>query len=133
MRDRASTNTVALRTMKVLYPDLVDVGCYSHTFDQVGGQFNVPTLSEFVTGWISLFSHSPKTRLMWKEQTGRSMSSYSATRWWSRWEVMEQILVQFGDVQHLLHNEDLGSPATQGNSLQILRSCQFLKLNSLLL
>ena len=29
MRDRASTNTVAPRTMKVIYPDLVDVGCYS--------------------------------------------------------------------------------------------------------
>ena len=44
MRDRASTNTVALRTMKVIYPDLVDIGCYSHTIDLVGQHFNLPNL-----------------------------------------------------------------------------------------
>ena len=68
MRDRASTNTVAQRTMKVLYPDLVDIGCYPYTIDWVGKHFNLPNLSEFIMAWISLFSHSPKTRLMWKEQ-----------------------------------------------------------------
>ena len=61
MRDRASTNTVALRTMKVTYHDLVDIGCYSHTIDRVGEHFNLPNLSEFITAWISSFSHSPKT------------------------------------------------------------------------
>ena len=36
MRDRAATNNVALRTLKVLYPNLVDIGCFSHTLDHVG-------------------------------------------------------------------------------------------------
>lgn len=64
MRDRASVNIVAMRTLKVVYPLTVDVGCFSHTIDHVGGCFDTPTLNEFFTLWISLFSHSPKTRLL---------------------------------------------------------------------
>ena len=37
------------------------------------------------------------------------MGSYSATPWWSRWELTEQLPVQFGDVQSFLNNENLGS------------------------
>ena len=109
MRDRASVNNVAMRTLKVVYPLTVDVGCFSHTIDHVGGRFDTPTLNEFITLWISLFSHSPKTRLLWKSKTGRSMSSYSTTRWWSKWEVIKQVLVYFGDVEpFLIENEDVG-------------------------
>ena len=112
MRDRAATNNVALRTIKVLYPNLIDISCFSHTINHVGEKFDTPVLSEFISGWINLFAHSPKNRALWRQQTGRSMQSYSPTRWWSRWEVMEQLLVQFGDVDIFLHHEDIGSPAT---------------------
>ena len=37
MRDRASVNNVALRTLKVVYPLVVDVGCFSHTIKLSGG------------------------------------------------------------------------------------------------
>ena len=37
MRDRASVNNVAKTTLKVVYPSLLNVGCYSNTFDNVGG------------------------------------------------------------------------------------------------
>ena len=40
------------------------------------------------------------------------MKSFSATLWWSRWEVIEQLLVQFGDVEPFLQHEQIGSPAT---------------------
>ena len=50
---------VAMRTLKVLYPYAVGIGCFSHTLDRVGEKFNVPTLYDFMTYWISLFSHSP--------------------------------------------------------------------------
>ena len=36
MRDRASVNDVAMRTIKVVYNELLDVGCFSHTFNHVG-------------------------------------------------------------------------------------------------
>jgi hypothetical protein len=70
-RDRAATNNVALRTLKVLYPNLVDIGCFSHTIDHVGENFDTPVLSEFVSGWINLFAHSPKNRALWHELTGQ--------------------------------------------------------------
>ena len=110
MRHRAATNNVAMHTLKIVS---VSLGCcFSHTIDHVGSHFNTPTLSEFISLWISLFSHSPKTHLLWKSRTGQSMSRYSATRWWSKWEVVKQVMVYFGDIEPFLEeNEDIG-PST---------------------
>ena len=60
MRDRASTNNVAMRTLTVIYPNVVDIGCFSHTIDHVGGKFNTPVLMEFTSSWISLFPIAQK-------------------------------------------------------------------------
>ena len=124
MRDRASTNNVAMNTLKIVYPSIVDVGCFSHTIDHVGSHFNTPTLSGFITSWISLFSHSPKTRLLWKTRIERSMSSYSATRWWSKWKVIKQVMLYFGDIEpFLLENEDIG-PALRPKLLAFFQEPQ---------
>ena len=69
MRDRTSVNSVS---------QCLDVGCFSHAFDRVGEHFNIPTLTEFIGNWLS-FSHSIKAKFLWKQQTGSSMASYSAT------------------------------------------------------
>ena len=45
MRDRASVNSVAMKTVKIIYPNALDVGCFSHAFDRVGEHFNIPTLT----------------------------------------------------------------------------------------
>ena len=55
MRDRASVNSVAMKTVKIIYPNALDVGCFSHAFDRVGEHFNIPTLTEFIGNWLSLF------------------------------------------------------------------------------
>ena len=108
MHNHASTNNVAMRTISILYPSVLDIGCYSHTIDHVGEKFSTPTLYEFGVSWVSLFAHSAKARALWRTRTGRSMASYSKTRWWSRWGVYHQILVQFGDVLPFLEqNIDL--------------------------
>ena len=31
MRDQASVNNLAMQTVKVVYPLIVDIGCFSHT------------------------------------------------------------------------------------------------------
>ena len=36
MRDRAAVNGLAIRTLSIVYPSLLDVGCFSHTLDHVG-------------------------------------------------------------------------------------------------
>ena len=74
MRDRAAVN------MKVLYNNLLDVGCFSHTLDLVGDKICVPILSDFMPSWLSLFSHSTKAKLLWKDKTGRPIRSYCPTR-----------------------------------------------------
>ena len=33
MHDRAACNGVALRTIKVVYSSILDIGCFSHTLD----------------------------------------------------------------------------------------------------
>ena len=86
MRDRASVNNLAMRTINVIYPNMLDIGCFSHALDHVGENFKMPTINNF---------HSPKSKALWKEQTDRSIVTYSKTRWWSRWEVMYQLFVMF--------------------------------------
>ena len=66
MRDRSTVNNVATKTLKIVYPQLIDVGCFSYTIDHVDEHFVMPNLSEFMTGWIYLFSHSNKTRMIGK-------------------------------------------------------------------
>jgi len=110
MRDGASVNAAAMRTLKIMYPDVLDIRCISHTLDLVGDKFKAPNLSLFFTLWISYFAHSSKLKALWKIQTGRSIATYSQTRWWSRWEVMQQAFVLFGDVEPFLwENEYAGS------------------------
>lgn len=102
MRDRASVNGVALRTLGVVYPHIVDVGCFAHALNLAGDRFQIPTLIPFINAWNSLFVYSAKARLCWKEMSGVRMPSYCPTRWWSKWEVMKAILVTFGDVENFL-------------------------------
>lgn len=39
MHDRAFVNSVAMRTLKIMYPQVMDIGCFSHTLDLVGTKF----------------------------------------------------------------------------------------------
>ena len=105
MRDRASTNNVAVQTLtpghscrcRVFLP--YDRPCWR----------DCSTLAEFVTLWISLFSHNPKTKMLWRSRTGHSMASYSKTRWWSKWEIKKHLRLFFGDVELFLReNDDIG-------------------------
>ena len=91
MRDHASANGVAMRTIQIVYPNMLDIVCYSHTIDLVGEKFRTPNLDTFIRLWVSLFAHSPRARLFWKSRTGKTVTSYSPTRWWSKWEVISQV------------------------------------------
>ncbi len=131
MRDRCSVNNVALRTLKVIYPSLVDIGCIAHTINIAGERFKIPVLNEFINIWNSLFAHSAKARLCWKNQTGLSVPTYSPTRWWSKFEVMKDVLVKFGDVEEFVRGNDEFSPATKSKLLAIV--CDSSKKGQLLL
>lgn len=79
-RDGASVNNVAIRHLKILYPNLVDIGCFSHTLDHVGEKMATPNLDKFMKSWVSLFAHSARSRNAFKVTTGQFPNSYSETR-----------------------------------------------------
>ena len=125
MRDRASVNNAAMRVVSIVYPNVLDVGCFSHTLDIVGEKFKTPVLSLFVQCG-SFFHTALKQKAFWKEQTGKAMASYNKTCWWSRWEVLHQLMVQFGDIEPFLRrNEDIG-PALRPKLLEMVTNVQSL-------
>ena len=65
-RDRTSVNNVAIRHLKILYPNLVDIGCFSHTLDHVGEKMASPNLQKFMKSWVSLFAHSAHSSVAFK-------------------------------------------------------------------
>ena len=110
MHDRVSMNNVAIRTLSIAFPKVLDIGCFSHTLDHVGEHMKIPVFEEFLKGWIGLFSRSPKARLAWSSLTGVPVPSYSDTHWWSVWEVMNHLLKSFGSVSSsFLDKTDLRS------------------------
>ena len=80
MQDQASVNNMAMLTLSIVYPQVFDIGCFSHILDRVGENMITLVLDEFTKSWISMFSRSPKAKLTWKTLTGLSLWSYSATR-----------------------------------------------------
>ena len=90
MRDGASVNQAALNIVSFIFPK--HVVCFSHTLDNVGNHFKIPILKEFGSLWMRMFRNSCKAKLLWKDLTGRAPKSYSETRWWSRWEVHQQLI-----------------------------------------
>ena len=88
----------------------IDVVCLSHTLDNVGNHFYTPVLDEFAQHWIRVFSCSCKAKLKWKEQTGHAIRTFSQTRWWSRWEVYEQMLLLFIDIRPFLDKDEAIAP-----------------------
>ena len=124
-------NGAALRQLKFFYADLLDVVCFSHTLDNVGSHFEFQVLDSFTHFWIGFFSHSYNARLVWREKTGQSIRTCSDTRWWSKWEVLKQVLELFADVEPFLRENEEICPANRRHLLEIFdnpQSCQNLRL-----
>ena len=119
IRDGASVNEAALRQLKFFYSNLFDVVCFSHTIDNVGNHFEFRILDSFIQYWVSLFAHSFNARLLWKEKTGQAMRTHSDTRWWSKWEILQQALCYFGDIEPFLRENEEMSPAMRRHLLEI--------------
>ena len=118
MHDHAAVNNVAMQMVKILYPNVINIGCFLHTLARVGEKFHTPILDEFFKVWIGMFARSPKIKLAWKTKTSLSIPSYSCTRCWSKWEVLRHLHDTFGDVYSILHDSEL--PPTKLKLLSIL-------------
>lgn len=127
MRDRASVNTCALRTVSVLYPDMLDVDYISHFLDQVGVKCKTPALTPFMSTWNIIFTTSMKARRVWSQISGRGMPRYNSTRWWSLWECLTVVFEEWNHVNAFLESNEHFADVTrrklsdliQQSSLQI--------------
>ena len=130
-RDGASVNGAALRQLMFFYHNLFDFVCFSHSIDNVGNHFQFRIFDLFTRYWIGMFSHSYNARLLWRERTAQSIRTFSDTRWWSKWEVLNQVVNYFGYVEPFLReNEDI-CPANRQHLLEIIddpQTCQDLRL-----
>ena len=108
MRDCAPVNKLAMQTLEVVYPLVVHIGCYSQTLNHVGENFKTPVLTDFMHSWLTLFSHSAKTTLLWKTQIGLSMPACSSTRWGKKWEVVKIVMVHLRTMNLLMSDDDNG-------------------------
>ena len=104
----------AMRNVQILFPKDLDIGCFMILFIS-------STLDELISAWIYLFSHSPKSRLLWKERTGRSVKSFTKTQWWSKWEVINAVMELFG-IEPFLLEYDNSSSCTCDHLLSILQN-----------
>ena len=50
IHDRASVNNVAICALSIVFPKILDIGCFSHTLDHVGEHMKIPVLEEFLKG-----------------------------------------------------------------------------------
>lgn len=106
MKDGAALNQAALRQVKFYFSQLLDVTCFLHTIDNVGKHFD-----KFAQYWVRLFvclrkfSHSPAAGLAWRNRTGKALQPYSPTWWWSRWEVMKQVMDFYGGVEPFFNRQ----------------------------
>ena len=82
------------------------------------GKRCVPVLDKFAKVWIGMFSRSPKSKLAWRTKTNLPVPTYSATRWWSKWEVLKQMHDSFGDIHPFLQDHSL--PPSRLQLLKIL-------------
>lgn len=119
IRDRALVNGTALRQLKFFYSNLFDVVCFSYTIDNVGNHFEFRILDSFTQYWVSLFAHSFNAWLLWKQKTGQAMRTHSDTGWWSKWDILQQALYYFGDIEPFLRENEELSPAVRRHLLEI--------------
>ena len=120
MRDGASVNEAGLRQVMFFFPNILNVICFSHTIDDVGKHFEFSVLDTFSRCWNTMFSLSPAVRLLWTTRTGTAMRLHSKTRWWSKWEVLNQVMEFFEDVEPFLRENDNLSPVCHASLLEIL-------------
>lgn len=99
--DGGSEHNAAARMLKGAYPQAMEVCCFSYTLNAVGNKFNTPVLTNFISRWVSLFSQIP-TKMLWKSQTGTAVALYAKGQWWNEWEIINQMMVQFDDIEPFL-------------------------------
>lgn len=120
MRDAVSVNNKAAVHLAAQFPKSVDIKCFCHLLHRCGEKLQTPVLHRFLKAWNSLLSRSPLARAQLKSRISVSPKTCSATRWWSEWEVVNQVCLYWGDVEQFVQQLD-SSPQYRDELLDCLR------------
>lgn len=86
--------------------NIFNVICFLYIIDNVGKYFEFSVLDIFFRCWNIMFFLSLVVWLLWKIRIGIVMRFYFKIRWWSKWEVFNQVMEFFGDVEFFLREND---------------------------
>ena len=115
-RDSCATNNTAVKLLMPASANALNMLCFPHTLHNTGKHVAVPVLEEFMTPWLLLVPQPGAAKLRWEAILGRSCSKFSKVRWWSRWEIMQEIATNFSALPAFLadlDNNDIGDATTR--------------------
>jgi hypothetical protein len=115
-RDSCATNHVAVNLLMPASTNALNMLCFPHTLHNTGKHLELPVLNEFMTSWLNLVPQPGAAKLRWEAILGKGCSKYSKVRWWSRWEIMQEIATNFGALPNFLadlDNNNIGDATTK--------------------
>lgn len=130
-RDSCATNHDAVQRLIPLSSKALNMLCFPHTLHNTGKHLSVPVLEAFLTPWLQLVPKPGAAKLRWEAILGHGCATFSKVRWWSRWDVMQEIALNFGalpDFLRSLAENDIGDATTSKMQEIIMNNNQELKL-----
>ena len=131
MRDSASANGVAVRSLLATFSCSTDILCVPHTLNLVGAHFELAVLEEFLTPFIILVCNDGAAKNVWKKLIGEPVVGFSVTRWHCKAEIAMQIGMHFDKLEGLLGRlraEGIGDATTLKMQRILSEDCQRLQL-----
>ena len=113
MRDRASSNNVAVAGLKLTY-DMIDAPCFAHMMDNCGRKMETLVGSDLVSTMTALFSRSKAARAAFFDfsdtlnpDAGFHPLTVSQTRWFSEFEFVRQLHTNWPIFKAFLLSDDV--------------------------
>lgn len=91
VHDRASVNTCAFGKIAFIFPNAVDIPCFAHGMDNIGGRLSVPDTKTFVDNILSLLSSSKKFARLLREADDIPLRRINNTRLLGRTKENEKV------------------------------------------
>ena len=129
VHDGASVNIAASRdVLQPLYTKAIDICCLSHMYNNVGEKISTAHAESFLSAWNSIVNRSPAARAIIRGIFLEEPKRLSMTRWYSWWEIANQLLKLWGFVPaavDVIQKADLASAAVASllNLLQNQKTC----------
>ena len=103
--DRVSANNTAYKNLIKDDKKIMLIGCFSHTLDKVGKNFDALELKTFMTKVRLLVSKSHDANTLFRkfDSEEKDLAGYAAIRWWNDWVQQVQIFnMGIDKIKHII-------------------------------